>query len=269
MTLDYFPNKSSKYSKFCKCEEDDCLCGESNEHEWIWDTNFVCNSIELSKHNLEVKFHPGFSSGTAAIRGNTPMEGGKHHFWEVKMLTGIYGTDVMIGVGTKDADLIGARENYCSLLGKDQQSWGFSYKGYIQHGGEKRDYALANKQICFKSGNLVGVHVDTWKGTIEFYLDRTPLGVAFTGLRDIPLYPMVCSTAAKCKMRITCSSSMPSSLQMDCLAKLTFAQKAYLRNTFPGLHYLSESIFANILQTDDDNSSDYDDDELLASINHL
>lgn len=73
-------------------------------------------------------------------------------------------------------------------------------------------------------------------------------GIAFTGLRGLELYPMVCSTAAKSKMRITYSCSVPASLQMECLAILRPIQKAYLNAAFPGLKYLSQSVFAEILQ---------------------
>lgn len=77
----------------------------------------------------------------------------------------------MVGVGTAKADLVNARTTFCSLLGSDRESWGFSYHGQIQHNGIKQNYAVE-----FQGGNLVGVHLDTWKGTLEFYLNRKPLG---------------------------------------------------------------------------------------------
>lgn len=53
---------------------------------------------------------------------------------------------------------------------------------------------------------------------------------------------------AQCIMKLTCSYSIPVSLQSACLAVLSPLQRAYLSKTFPGLRYFSESIFAEILQ---------------------
>ena len=41
-------------------------------------------------------------------------------------------------------------------------------------------------------------------GTLSYYKDNVSLGVAFTGLQDMkePLYPIVCSTAAKTEMSL-------------------------------------------------------------------
>ena len=172
----------------------------------------------------------------------------------------------MVGVGTSKVKLHSTTTSFCSLLGLDQESFGFSYVGYIQHCGKKRNYGS-----FFGEGSLVGVHLDMWRGTLEFLLNRKPLGkclalrtlipvmhlirlllsisgIAFTGLRNIKLYPMVCSTAAHSKMRLTYSCSVPASLQTECLAVLKPSQKAYLTAVYPGLRYLSESIFASILQ---------------------
>ncbi|KAJ8681202.1 hypothetical protein QAD02_016989 [Eretmocerus hayati] len=230
-----------------ECDPISRVMGGCNErttiYEWVWDTSFETPRLQLDNRNLEVKFHPGYSIGTAAIRGNKMMSKGRHHYWEVKMITPVYGTDVMVGVGTKKADLTSTTDSFCSLLGRDNESWGYSYRGYIQHSGQFKEYTA-----CFKQGSIVGVHLDTWRGTLQFFLDRKPLGIAFTGLRGMELYPMVCSTAAKSRMKVTYSCSMPASLQMECLSILRPVQKAYLNTAFPGLKYLSQSIFAEILQ---------------------
>ena len=45
----------------------------------------------------------------------------------------------------------------------------------------------------------IGLYFDGVAGTLTYYKDGACLGVAFTGLQDVtePLYPIVCSTAAK------------------------------------------------------------------------
>lgn len=77
----------------------------------------------------------------------------------------------MVGVGTANAELHNAGELFCALLGRDQESWGFSYKGYLQHDGKVYKYGTT-----FGQDNLVGVHLDTWSGTLQFFLNRKPLG---------------------------------------------------------------------------------------------
>ncbi|XP_008214405.1 SPRY domain-containing SOCS box protein 3 isoform X1 [Nasonia vitripennis] len=258
MSIEFDPvSLMNNIDKSCiKCMETNCCCSHNNQiPEWTWDQSFETPKLQLGKRNMEVKFHPGYSVGTAGIRGNKPLSRNRHHYWEVKMITAVYGTDVMVGVGTKKADLKSTTESFCSLLGRDAESWGYSYRGYLQHNGQTKEY-----KACFKQGSLVGVYLDTWKGTLQFFLDRKPLGIAFTGLRGLELYPMICSTAAKSKMKLTCSCSMPASLQIDCLSMLRPIQRAYLKTAFPGLNYLSRSIFADLLQKcdDDDNEEDYE-----------
>jgi len=77
----------------------------------------------------------------------------------------------MVGVGTANAELYNASEHFCALLGRDRESWGFSYKGYLQHDGKTRKYGTT-----FDQDNLVGIHLDTWIGTLQFFINRKPLG---------------------------------------------------------------------------------------------
>ncbi|XP_028045863.1 SPRY domain-containing SOCS box protein 3 isoform X2 [Monomorium pharaonis] len=215
----------------------------SSNHEWTWDEKLSTSSIKLSDNNLNVIFHPIYSTGTAVAKGNKPLEKGRHHFWEILMITHIYGTDVMVGVGTANAKIYDASDNFCALLGRDQESWGFSYKGYLQHDGKTCKYGTS-----FGQDNLVGIHLDTWIGTLQFFINRKPLGMAFTKLNNFTLYPLVSSTMAQCVMKLTYSCSTPASLQTTCLAVLSPSQKAHLSKNFPGLRYLTQNIFADILQ---------------------
>ncbi|CAL7949560.1 unnamed protein product [Xylocopa violacea] len=233
---------SPEYENFCVCDLDNCRCEENNVYEWVWDKENIAHTILLSDDNLEVMFHNGYSYGTAAIRGNKLLENGKHHYWEIEMLSPTYGTDIMVGVGTSKVDLNSANHDFCSFLGLDRESFGFSYQGYIQHNGQNRCYSK-----CFGQGTLVGVHLDTWRG------------IAFSGLRNIELYPMISSTVGCSKMRLIHSCSAPVSLQMECLSVLKPSEKAYLSTMFPGLRHLSQSIFADILHVDT-NKNDGEDE---------
>ncbi|KAG5332211.1 SPSB3 protein, partial [Acromyrmex heyeri] len=231
----------------------------SSKHEWTWDEKLSTSSIKLSDNNLNVTFHPVYSTGTAVVKGNKLLEKGRHHYWEISMITHIYGTDVMVGVGTANAELHNASERFCALLGQDRESWGFSYKGYLQHDGKTCKYGTT-----FGQDDLVGIHLDTWTGTLQFFINRKPLGVAFTKLNNIILYPLISSTMAQCVMKLTYSCSISVSLQTTCLTVLSPWQKAYLSKKFPGLRYLIQNIFADILQKSIDCDNEEDNVEFPA-----
>lgn len=251
----------SELEKQCQCCLLDCYCDVFIRHEWTWDSSLASTKVKLFKDNLAVKFNPGYSNGTTAIRGSECLAKGRHHYWEIKILTPVYGTDIMVGVGTKNVKT--RLETYCSLLGRDCESWGLSYRGYIQHGGVRSKYCGG-----FVMDNVVGIHLDTWKGTLQFFVNRIPLGVAFTGLRDRQLYPMACSTAAESNMRIIYNSSEPASLQMDCLEILKPIHRAYLCAAFPGMRHIFKSVFADILRKNHD-EDDENDDEFLKKFSSL
>ena len=93
--------------------------------------------VVQDQDNLSVLFHPNYSSGTAAIRGDTALVRPFHYYWEVKMMRPVYGTDVIVGLATKDLDLSSHSNNFASLIGSDKHSWGYSFHGYVQHDGQK------------------------------------------------------------------------------------------------------------------------------------
>lgn len=64
-------------------------------HEWTWDSSLASTKVKLFNENLAVKFNPGYSNGTTAIRGTECMLKGRHHYWEIKILTPVYGTDIV------------------------------------------------------------------------------------------------------------------------------------------------------------------------------
>lgn len=64
--------------------------------DWEWDDHSKSSGAFLSCDNRKVSFHSDYSCGTAAIRGTKELADGQH-FWEVKMTSPVYGTD-MVGV---------------------------------------------------------------------------------------------------------------------------------------------------------------------------
>nr|XP_057917167.1 SPRY domain-containing SOCS box protein 3-like [Doryrhamphus excisus] len=211
---------------FCQCvrEEEligglgitpECLCGEEDDgFDWVWDDKVKSSGVFLSCDNRKVSFHTDYSCGTAAIRGTKELSDGQH-FWEVKMTSPVYGTDMMVGIGTSEVNLEKFKYNFGSLLGHDEDSWGLSYTGLFQHKGDKATFSSQ-----FGQGSIIGMHLDTWHGTLTFYKNRHCIGVAATRLQNKKLYPMVCSTAAKSSMKVIRSCYTPTSLQYLCCTQL-------------------------------------------------
>ncbi|XP_068161533.1 SPRY domain-containing SOCS box protein 3 isoform X2 [Antennarius striatus] len=211
---------------FCQCERpeevtsglsfsSDCLCGEEDQNfDWEWDDDFKSSGAFLSCENRKVSFHSDYSCGTAAIRGTEELADGQH-FWEVKMTSPVYGTDMMIGIGTSEVNLDKFKYSFGSLLGHDADSWGLSYTGHLHHKGDKVKFSSR-----FGQGSIIGVHLDTWNGTLTFYKNRLCIGVAATRLQNKKFYPMVCSTAAKSSMKVIRACYTPTSLQYFCCARL-------------------------------------------------
>ncbi|NXF09787.1 SPSB3 protein, partial [Smithornis capensis] len=193
----------------------DCRCGEEDEYfDWVWDDLNKSTATLLTCDNRKVNFHMEYSCGTAAIRGNKELADGQH-FWEIKMTSPVYGTDMMVGIGTSDVNLDKYRHTFCSLLGKDEDSWGLSYTGLLHHKGDKTNFSSR-----FGQGSIIGVHLDTWHGTLTFFKNRKCIGVAATKLQNKKFYPMVCSTAAKSSMKVIRSCASCTSLQYLCCFRL-------------------------------------------------
>ncbi|XP_064859229.1 SPRY domain-containing SOCS box protein 3-like isoform X2 [Oncorhynchus nerka] len=193
----------------------DCHCGEEDQDfDWVWDDSNRSTATLMTCDNRKVNFHTEYSCGTAAIRGSKELADGQH-FWEIKMTSPVYGTDMMVGIGTCDVNLDKYRHTFCSLLGKDDDSWGLSYTGLLHHKGDKVNFSSR-----FGQGSIIGVHLDTWHGTLTFFKNRKCIGVAATELQNKHFYPMTCSTAAKSSMKVIRSCFAPTSLQYLCCARL-------------------------------------------------
>ena len=122
----------------------------------------------------------------------------------------------MIGVGTKDVDLDKYKSQFCSILGKDTESCGLSYFGTFQKDGQSSEFTDK-----FERGTIIGVHLDMWKGTLSFFKDGHPLGIAAQGLQGKELYPIIASTAARTRMKLSCSHTTVFSLQYLCMKEIS------------------------------------------------
>ncbi|XP_045536519.1 SPRY domain-containing SOCS box protein 3 isoform X2 [Papilio machaon] len=245
-----------KARPYCQCwvkkepvqwkELSKCSCGEEVDvFEWKWDKPESRSQVVMSEDGKQVTFHPYYSSGTAAVRGETPMVHNNHYYWEVKMLSETYGTDIMVGVGS--GKVPESQYTFTSLLGQDSESYGLSYLGPVRH-----DAAEVHGSAGFCRGSIIGVRLDMWAGTLEFFINRQPQGVYIYNLRrHEELYPMICSTAAQSTMRLIYAASWRASLLVDAAKVLasSVAVRPHLRLP-PGLWNTFKSHFWLTLPTE-------------------
>lgn len=72
----------------------------------MWEETSKSTEVSLSCEGRKASFHEDYSCGTAAIRGTKALAEGQH-FWEIKMTSAVYGTD-MVGTGGLDVGVVGA-----------------------------------------------------------------------------------------------------------------------------------------------------------------
>lgn len=92
-----------------------------------------------------------------------------------------------------------------------------------------------HKDAGFDIGSIVGVSLNMWTGTLEFYLNRKSLGIAFDGLKNKILYPMI-STESCFVMKLIFTRSEKYSLFNLAFRNLPENQLCYLP---PGLKHFS------------------------------
>ncbi|XP_055371708.1 SPRY domain-containing SOCS box protein 3-like [Condylostylus longicornis] len=210
--IDVLNNKNIHDLYNCKCIENGYL---NKYKEWIWDKNVTDSDTYIN--GPDITFHPIYSQGTSFVRGEKILKPNYIHYWEMQIITTPSGTDEMFGIGTDKIDLNKYKYRFVSGLGRTNQSWGFSYRGLKTHKGIALNYGKTITQGC-----IVGIYLDLYRGHLEFYLNRKPLGIAFTNIpKDINLYPMVCSTSSRCAIRLINSISQPVTLQFLAMHKIS------------------------------------------------
>lgn len=182
---------------------------------WTWNRWERSPEVRLYGNNFRIAhFHPNWSSGTAGVRGTRVLNNGRY-FWELHLSRRIFGTSMMFGIGTKKARL--HADSFTNLLGEDDNGWGLSHKGLLWHDGRWTHYT---KPFRENVATKIGILFDGIAGTLSYYKDEKYLGVAFRGLNEVkePLYPIICSTAAKTEMYLDSMKRDFVNLQDRCRA---------------------------------------------------
>ena len=227
-------------------------------NNFIFDSNNSFLKVQLHQYSLTFPATPGHwspienqmltdcifsSSGTAAVIGDTALSRPDHHYWEIKFTSPVYGSDVMVGLATKKLDLATHVHSFTSFLGNDDSSLGYSYHGYVRKDGVKKRYGDK-----WSKGDIIGVHLDTWKGTVSFYKNRQLQGQAWAGLGGEDWFPVVSSTAAKSSMILVNTISFKNTLQLLCFMTLSEKYpKSDLLNIYlpPALRYVSDILLSS------------------------
>ena len=190
------------------------------DDNWTWDKkNKSLKVLVLSFDGWRdrlANFHMQWADGTAGVRGTRKLNGGRF-YWEINVSPRIFGTSMMFGIGTEKACLHVDRE-FINLLGKDSHSWGLSHRGVLWHDG-KHSPGYTEKFVSDKA-TKIGILFDGILGTLTYYKDNVPLPTAFHHLDKVqePLYPIVCSTAARTEMALGVTRREFVSLQDRCRA---------------------------------------------------
>lgn len=198
------------------------------DFDWVWDASSRSTATLLTCDNRKVSFHSDYSCGTAAVRGSRELADGQH-FWEIKMTSPVYGTDMVslqdlsittrenknrmlnkswfvlkllfldrwlalehlmsiwTSTGTRSAVCWGKMQtaggsptlvssivlsgNICLLETFKGKCDGSCFPGLLHHKGDKLKFSSR-----FGQGSIIGVHLDTWHGTLTFFKNRKCIG---------------------------------------------------------------------------------------------
>lgn len=196
-------------------------------NEWYWDNESKSECISLSSDHKTAYFFDNpfsISRGTAGCRGSQPVTSGVYYF-EILVKEPLYGTAVMIGYGTDEVQLHYENFDYVHLVGKDSNSWGLSHKGFMWHNGKSKHYC----EPFFDKDVVIGVLLNTYTKTLEYFLDGEYLGVAFRdmNIENKKLYPMISSTATDVELELVNSFKIIYSLEDLCYQSVCRSFKDY------------------------------------------
>ncbi|XP_022913635.1 SPRY domain-containing SOCS box protein 3 [Onthophagus taurus] len=185
------------------------------DDQWIWNRWERSPDVKFFGRTYRTAhFHINWSAGTAGVRGTRILNNGRY-FWELRITQRIFGTSMMFGIGTKKSKL--HANSFTNLFGQDDQSWALSHKGLLWHSGKTYSYT---KPFQENQSTRIGILFDGIAGTLTYYKDGECLGVAFSGLNEIkePLYPVICSSAARTAMTLSSMKREFVNLQDRCRA---------------------------------------------------
>ncbi|KAI0226715.1 F-box/SPRY domain-containing protein 1 [Lamellibrachia satsuma] len=153
-----------------------------------WNPDDCSRNIYVKRDGFTIHRNP-VAQSTDGARSRTGFSTGRH-CWEV-WWQGPLGTAAVIGIGTRTSPL--QQPGYISLLGCDDQSWGWNLvDNHLRHNGDSQgNYPLLNNASKYQVGERIRVILDCEDNTLAFEKNYEFLGVAFRGLPNVNLFPAV------------------------------------------------------------------------------
>ena len=124
----------------------------------------------------------------------------------------------MIGICTDEFPYQSFTRKYVHLLGMDNNSWGISYVGRVQHNRQFRTYMPS-----FNQGDIIGALLDMEAGTLLFARNGQWYGPPLRGMKGKSVYPIVASTSRNTRMRLIRSRSAVPTLRSICYSVVASA----------------------------------------------
>ncbi|RZF40147.1 hypothetical protein LSTR_LSTR010099 [Laodelphax striatellus] len=173
------------------------------KHAWNADDRSM-NIYVKDDDKLTFHRHP-VAQSTDCIRGKV-ARGIFLHVWEVHWSTEERGSHAVVGVATQDALL--HCYGYHSLVGSDDQSWGWDlvrnklYHDAINNPIEVTYPLKLKPDEAIEVPDRILVLLDMDEGALSFVVNGKYLGVAFRGLKGRKLYPIVSAVYGHCEVTI-------------------------------------------------------------------
>ncbi|KAF1761720.1 hypothetical protein GCK72_009976 [Caenorhabditis remanei] len=157
---------------------------------YAWNTDDISRNNYVRTNGFTVHRQP-VAQSTDGVRGKRGVSQGVHAFditWD-----GPLGTVAVVGFATKHAALQCA--GYIALLGSDDQSWGWNLvDNVLMHNGTQLGvYPKINNPPKYEVGEKIRLVVDCDKHVAYFERNSEFLGIAFSHIPPLRLYPAVCA----------------------------------------------------------------------------
>ncbi|EFO22851.1 F-box/SPRY domain-containing protein 1 [Loa loa] len=157
---------------------------------YAWNPNDSSKNNYLRSNGFTVHRNP-VAQSTDSVRGKIGVNSGIHA-WEF-MWEGPLGTVACIGLATKHAAL--HCQGYVALLGSDDQSWGWNLvdNQLLHNNTPISPYPHINNPPKYQTGERIRMVVDCEQHSVYFEKGSEFLGIAFSQLPPLKLFPAVCA----------------------------------------------------------------------------
>jgi hypothetical protein len=126
--------------------------------------------LKLMKNNLGLQ-NTNTVSGFKTVFGSSEWTVNRH-YWEIKIINTQTPSSIMIGVSDKSV-----LTNINNQLSTSAYGWGFSGDGKLYNNSISKPYGKG-----FVKNDIVGVYLDLEEKTLQFFVNRRCIGVAYTGV---------------------------------------------------------------------------------------